>query len=201
MGADLRTGMRPQLLIPGGTFHTSRLPQGGWALLASTEWPGVEPPDVEPGDPEALAASHRAWRCSSTPSSPPTATPTPGSSFRWRSSRGCGVLRSRGLLLGLLTVLPLLTGCDPARSTVNRPDDPVVLTGSALPRLRGRAPGRIVAFRVTSGSWQQVPVQVDERAVVDFGVPPSTTPGPGVMGTVYGTSPSGVTALQYTDPG
>ena len=58
VGGDLRAGQRPQLLIPGGTFHTSRLPDGGWALLASTEWPGVEPPDVEPGDPERLAASH-----------------------------------------------------------------------------------------------------------------------------------------------
>jgi predicted cupin superfamily sugar epimerase len=58
VGNDLRAGMRPQLLIPGGTFHTSRLPDGGWALLASTEWPGVEPPDVEQGDPERLAASH-----------------------------------------------------------------------------------------------------------------------------------------------
>jgi uncharacterized protein len=58
VGSDLRAGMRPQLLIPGGTFHTSRLPAGGWALLASTEWPGVEPPDVEQGDPEQLAASH-----------------------------------------------------------------------------------------------------------------------------------------------
>jgi predicted cupin superfamily sugar epimerase len=58
VGNDLRAGMRPQLLIPGGTFHTSRLPDGGWALLASTEWPGVEPPDVEQGDPERLAAAH-----------------------------------------------------------------------------------------------------------------------------------------------
>lgn len=58
VGSDLRATMRPQLLIPGGTFHTSRLPAGGWALLASTEWPGVEPPDVEQGDPERLAASH-----------------------------------------------------------------------------------------------------------------------------------------------
>ena len=58
VGSDIRAGMRPQLLLPGGTFHTSRLPDGGWALLASTEWPGVEPADVEQGDPEGLAASH-----------------------------------------------------------------------------------------------------------------------------------------------
>jgi len=59
VGSDLAAGMRPQLLIPGGTFHMSRLPSGARrALLASTEWPGVEPPDVEHGDPEALKRSH-----------------------------------------------------------------------------------------------------------------------------------------------
>jgi len=46
VGSDLESGMRPQLLVPGGTFHTSRLASGGagYALLASTEWPGVQPP-------------------------------------------------------------------------------------------------------------------------------------------------------------
>ena len=56
VGADLESGMRPQLLIPGGTFHTSSLAscEAGYALLANTEWPGVEPPDVEHGDVQAL---------------------------------------------------------------------------------------------------------------------------------------------------
>jgi uncharacterized protein len=60
VGSDLRSDMRPQLLIPGGTFHTSRLKAGaaGWALLASTEWPGVEPPDVEHGDIKALVEAY-----------------------------------------------------------------------------------------------------------------------------------------------
>jgi len=74
VGGDLRAGMRPQLLIPGGTFHTSRLPDGGWALLASTEWPGVEPPDVEQGDPERLAATHpdaAGWLRGLAPASSP----------------------------------------------------------------------------------------------------------------------------------
>lgn len=64
VGPDLAAGMRPQLLIPGGTFHTSRLVSGeaGYALLASTEWPGVEPPDVEHGDIEALAAAYPDFR-------------------------------------------------------------------------------------------------------------------------------------------
>ncbi len=64
VGPDLRSGMRPQLLIPGGTFHTSRLAPGaaGWALLASTEWPGVEPPDVEHGDIDALVKAYPDFR-------------------------------------------------------------------------------------------------------------------------------------------
>ena len=73
VGGDLRAGMRPQLLIPGGTFHTSRLPEGGWALLASTEWPGVEPADVEQGDPVRLAATHpdaAGWLRDLSPASP-----------------------------------------------------------------------------------------------------------------------------------
>jgi predicted cupin superfamily sugar epimerase len=59
VGSDLGAGQRPQLLLPGGTFHTSRLaPDADYALLASTEWPGVEPPDVEHGDADALVRAY-----------------------------------------------------------------------------------------------------------------------------------------------
>jgi predicted cupin superfamily sugar epimerase len=55
VGPDLEPGMRPQLFIPGQTWHVSRVRPGGeYALLATTEWPGVEPPDVELGDPGVL---------------------------------------------------------------------------------------------------------------------------------------------------
>ena len=59
VGSDLAGGERPQLFVPGGTFHTSHLPPGdsGYALLASTEWPGVQPPDVEHGNIEELIAA------------------------------------------------------------------------------------------------------------------------------------------------
>src|SRR5215212_2582720 len=59
VGSDLTAGERPQLFVPGDTFHTSRLApgDGGYALLASTEWPGVEPPDVEHGIVEELVAA------------------------------------------------------------------------------------------------------------------------------------------------
>jgi hypothetical protein len=84
--------------------------------------------------------------------------------------------------------------------------DPVVMTGTQLPRLLGSAPDSLVAYRYKlvkgrqskHGKWVAVPVQVDERAVVDFGQTP--TAAPGSQGTVYGTAPVGATALQYTDP-
>ncbi len=68
-----------------------------------------------------------------------------------------------------------------------RPADPVVLAGSRLPSLVGATPRRVVAFR-RAGSWQQVPVQVDERAQID-------------LGAAYDQAPVGITALTYTDPG
>lgn len=85
-------------------------------------------------------------------------------------------------------------------------DEPVVLDGASLARLAGVAPERVVAFRykrTRSGKhekWRQIPVQVDERKLVDFGSAPGSNNTPGVDGTVYGTAPIGVTALQYTDP-
>ncbi len=56
VGPDLRGGQRVQLLIPGNTFHVIR--QRHWFLGASTEWPGVEPADVEIGDIDTLAAKY-----------------------------------------------------------------------------------------------------------------------------------------------
>ena len=47
-----------------------------------------------------------------------------------------------------------------------RGSEPIVLEGADLPGLTGTAPGRIVAF-AWDGGWEQVPVQIDERAVVD----------------------------------
>ncbi len=62
VGPDIRAGQRPQLLIPGNTFHTARLAgEGRWFLGASTEWPGVMPSeDVEIGNLDLLAAGHPA---------------------------------------------------------------------------------------------------------------------------------------------
>jgi hypothetical protein len=90
-------------------------------------------------------------------------------------------------------------------NTVVRPEEPVVFTGNELPGLVGAAPDDIVAFAHTRPNgvptWTQIPVQIDQRKVVDFGQYPGSNATPGVDGTVYGTTPIGVTALQYADAG
>jgi len=59
VGPELRGGQLVQLLIPGNTFHTARvIGRRRWLLGASTEWPGVEPVDVEIGNVDALAAKY-----------------------------------------------------------------------------------------------------------------------------------------------
>ena len=63
VGSDLAAGMRPQLLVPGWTFHVSRVrPGGAYAFMGTTAWPSVESSDLEIGDPKALAAAYPAMR-------------------------------------------------------------------------------------------------------------------------------------------
>ena len=116
-----------------------------------------------------------------------------------------GMKRVAVALAGVAAVAVGLTGCDQAPSTVHRAIDPVALTGAALPDLLGEAPGDIVAFahRKPQGNatWDQIPVQVDERKVVGFGTHPSSNTTAGVTGTVYGNGSAGPTALQYADAG
>ena len=92
------------------------------------------------------------------------------------------------IALGALLALGLTACNDPATSTLARPSDPIVVKGAALARLIGSTPGDIVAFRSTASGWQQVPVQVDERKMVDLGV-------------VYHGAASGVVVEAYADTG
>jgi hypothetical protein len=69
---------------------------------------------------------------------------------------------------------------------LNRSGDPVVFTGADIPSLVGIAPTDLVAFSY-DGRWQQIPVQVDERAVIDFVA-------------VMNQGTGGLTRLDYTDP-
>src|SRR6218665_15765 len=58
-----------------------------------------------------------------------------------------------------------------AQSTLNRPNDPVVLTGSQLPALNVLKPAAIVGFKYVNGTWTQIPIQIDERALLDIVTP------------------------------
>ena len=59
VGRDLSSGMRPQLFIPGGTFHTARVAHGGdYALLGTSVWARAEPADVEMGNPDRLMEAY-----------------------------------------------------------------------------------------------------------------------------------------------
>ena len=58
--------MRPQLLVPGGAFHASRLHKENaataFAVLGTTEWSGVESSDLELGEPGKLIAACPSFR-------------------------------------------------------------------------------------------------------------------------------------------
>ena len=63
VGSDLSADQRPQLFIPGGTFHTARVKPGGeYALLGTSVFIRAEPADVEMGDANALAVEFPAER-------------------------------------------------------------------------------------------------------------------------------------------
>jgi predicted cupin superfamily sugar epimerase len=61
VGNDLAAGMRPQLFVPGGTFHAARVTApSGYALLGTSVWLRAEPSDVELGDAALLTAAYPA---------------------------------------------------------------------------------------------------------------------------------------------
>ena len=83
---------------------------------------------------------------------------------------------------------------DPVRSTLDRPVDPVVLTGAQAPALVGAPPGRVVAFRASSQGWSALPVQVDERRdttiAAVYNLPPNQ----------FGGTSTNVNVKVYADP-
>jgi hypothetical protein len=97
-----------------------------------------------------------------------------------------------------LIALALLAPAAQARP-LDRPDDPVVLTGAATRSLTGAAPGAVVAFAWTD-KWRQVPVQVDERKLFDLRLAypdPFSCAGNGLCYLPFAT----VGKLRYADPG
>src|SRR5262249_6319670 len=83
---------------------------------------------------------------------------------RRRPMRGLAVSVGGGLTLVVAAV-----GCTRLGASLSRNEEPVVMAGSSLPKLLGAAPSHVVAFAWDGDSWHQVPVQVDERDLVNPG--------------------------------
>jgi hypothetical protein len=99
-------------------------------------------------------------------------------------------LRPLPAVFSITLALTLWLSTAAGGASLDRPADPVVLTGADAGLLLGVAPGDVVAFRYASG-WVQIPLQVDERALVDFA---------DIYDHLGGVTET-VTTLQYTDAG
>jgi hypothetical protein len=84
-------------------------------------------------------------------------------------------------------VATTIVGVAPAGAApLNRPADPVVLTGAQLPKFATTKPAQMLGFAWTGTAWKQIPIQIDERALLN-------------LGTVYhGGFNTNVTVLGYT---
>lgn len=107
----------------------------------------------------------------------------------------------------LLVIAALLAGSLslPAAATAaphDRGADPVVLTGAQVPALAGAAADRIVAFAWTGSAWSQIPVQVDQRKVIDLrsAYPATWSCGSNPQSYCYGPFSTNPTTV-YADPG
>lgn len=89
----------------------------------------------------------------------------------------------------------LATLCLFAQSTLNRPNDPVILVGDDLTAYNSFACSDLVAFKNISGSWIQIPLQIDERELKDI------VSGYGALAAGSGNppSPSNPKILFYCD--
>jgi hypothetical protein len=59
IGTDIANGMRPQVVVPGGTWQGTRLlPGGAFALMGTTMAPGFDPRDFELGRRAELLGRH-----------------------------------------------------------------------------------------------------------------------------------------------
>src|SRR3954454_17630725 len=106
-------------------------------------------------------------------------------------------MRARaGVLFVVAVAVTGLLGVTPAAAAtpLARPADPVVLTGAALPKYVNGARGPLVGFKWTGSAWSQIPIQIDERAVVNFGKIYKDA-----SGSYYGSQPGLVNQLVYTD--
>jgi hypothetical protein len=79
-----------------------------------------------------------------------------------------GTISRTAAILAASAALLLALPASSQAQVPGRDADPVILEGAQLPDLLGANPAEIVGFRWTGSAWDQVPVQVDERAAVPY---------------------------------
>lgn len=63
LGADVLSGMHPQVVVPRGVWQAARLVPGGkYALMGATVSPGFDYDDYESGNREALVKAYPKFR-------------------------------------------------------------------------------------------------------------------------------------------
>lgn len=88
--------------------------------------------------------------------------------------------------LATAAVVLAAAACHPTgESELDRPLDPVVLTGDDLPRVASVAPTDVLAFNYVDDRWHQIPVQVDEMHVENLGIIHNRPAGEGLDFLVY----------------
>jgi len=97
----------------------------------------------------------------------------------------------------LLILLAISTQMLTAQNTLNRLNDPIVMTGAQLNTYLGLNPSDIVGFQFLGGVWTQIPIQVDERALLDIVTPYGVLAG---AGNIFSPSPNNLQILYYCDP-
>lgn len=89
--------------------------------------------------------------------------------------------------------------CSGQSSSLSRDKDPVIIAGASLPDFSTLSPHEIVGFKYVSGNWIQIPVQADERALLDIVTPYGPLAGTGAGYLPPGPSPSNPKLYFYCD--
>jgi hypothetical protein len=74
----------------------------------------------------------------------------------------------KNFFLAFMSLLVFSIPVSAQTSTLNRPNDPVVITGAQLPSFSSLTINQIVGFKFVNGAWLQIPIQVDEKALLDI---------------------------------
>ncbi len=83
-------------------------------------------------------------------------------------------------------------------NVLDRDRDPLIITGISLPKPIGTSPANMVAFRYNNG-WVQMPVQIDEMNIINFGTIEGTNPASRSLSVRFSTGNGGPLPVRLDD--